>query len=327
MKKTLSILLSMVLLGMAVLSGCGSTSGNAASAKEVKILLALNEMDTFRQTLVAAAQNAASQEGIQLDVKDAEGSIEKQVGFLKSAKEDGYHVILCSAVSAETAVELKASADGIPIIFINSCPEDQQLKKDSYIYVGSDESVAGQFQAEYVLNKFANKDEINVVLLMGPKGHSATKGRTSGIKQTLDASGKKINYVFEDYANWNQAQAKELFEVFLKTGSAVDCVMCNNDAMALGVIEACKEAKINLSELPILGVDATADGCAAIQNGDMAFTVYQSALGQGETAVKAALKFALGESVDSLDGVAEDEKYVWVPFEPVDAQNVTDYIR
>ena len=84
-------------------------------------------------------------------------------------------------------------------------------------------------------------------------------------------------------------QAKELFKLFLKTGSEVDCVICNNDTMALGVVEACKEAGIDLNSVPVVGVDATADGCQSIQNGDMAFTVYQSGSGQGSKAVEMAI--------------------------------------
>lgn len=105
----------------------------------------------------------------------------------------------------------------------------------------------------------------------------------------------------------------------------MDCVLCENDSMALGVIEVCREANIDLSALPVLGVDATADGCAAIESGAMAFTVCQSGAGQGEAAVKAAIRFAQGESVDSLEGVSEDGKYVWVPFEKVDSTNVSQY--
>ena len=324
MRKKLGILLSVVMIGMLALTGCGSDSG-AASNKDIKILLVLNQMDSFRETLVAAARNTAEAEGVQLDFKDAEGSIEKQVNYLKSAEAEGYNVILCSPVSAETVVELKASAGDIPIVFINSCPDEKQLKEGKYVYAGSDEYVAGQFQAEYVLDKLADRQEINVVLLKGEKAHSATNGRTKGVKQTLESSGKTINYVFEDYADWNQELSKHLFETFLRTGSPVDCVLCENDSMALGVIEACKEANIDLSTLPVLGVDATADGCAAIKNGEMAFTVCQSGAGQGEAAVKAAIQFAKGESVDSLEGVSEDGKYVWVPFEKVDSTNVSQY--
>lgn len=326
MRKKLGILLSMVMLGMFAITGCGGDSG-AASNKDVKILLVLNQMDSFRGTLVEAARNTAEAEGAQFEFKDAEGSIENQVNYLKAAKQEGYNVILCSPVSSETVVELKASAGDIPIVFINSCPDEKQLKEGEYVYAGSDEFVAGQFQAEYVLDKLANRQEINVVLLKGEKAHSATSGRSKGVKQTLESSGKKINYVFEDYADWDQGLAKHLFEIFLRTGSPVDCVLCQNDSMALGVIEACKEADIDLSTLPVLGVDATADGCAAIKNGEMAFTVCQSGAGQGQAAVKAAIQFAQGGSVDSLEGVSEDGKYVWVPFEKVDSSNVSQYSR
>lgn len=324
MRKKLGILLSLVMFGMSMLTGCGSGSG-ASSNEDVKILLVLNQMDSFRETLVAAARDTAEVEGVQFEFKDAEGSIENQVNYLKSAKAEGYNVILCSPINAETVVELKASAGDIPIVFINSCPDEKQLKEGKYLYAGSDEFVAGQFQAEYVLSKLANRQEINVVLLKGERAHSATSGRTNGVKQTLESSGKKINYVFEDYADWDQNLAKHLFEIFLRTGSPVDCVLCENDSMAIGVIEACKEANIDLSTLPVLGVDATADGCAAIKTGDMAFTVCQSGVGQGRAAVQAAIRFAQGESVDSLEGVSEDGKYVWVPFEKVDSTNVAQY--
>lgn len=324
MRKRLGILLGVMLLGILAFTGCGSDSG-ASSNKDVKILLVLNQMDSFRETLVAAAKDTAEAEGVQFDFKDAEGSIENQVNYLKSAAQEGYNVILCSPVSIETVVELKASAGDIPIVFINSCPDEKQLKEGKYIYAGSDEFVAGQFQAEYVLDRLAGNKEINVVLLKGERAHSATNGRTKGVKQTLESSGKTVNYVFEDYADWDQELAAHLFETFLKTGSPVDCVLCENDSMALGVIEVCREAGIDLRTLPVLGVDATADGCAAIESGEMAFTVCQSGSGQGEAAVKAAIRFARGESVDSLEGVSEDGKYVWVPFEKVDSTNVSQY--
>lgn len=95
--------------------------------------------------------------------------------------------------------------------------------------------------------------------------------------------------------------------------------------MALGIIDACKEENIDLDKLPVLGIDATANGCEAIENGDMAFTVYQSGKGQGTAAVEAAAHLANGESVGSMDGVTDDGKYVWVPFEKVDKSNVSDY--
>ena len=256
---------------------------------------------------------------------DAQGVVENQVDQIQKAAKDGYDAVLCGAIDVDTAVELKASAGDMPIVFVNSRPKEQNLEKDAYMYVGSDDFTAGEFQAQYVLDQLASKSEINVVLIKGPVAHSATAGRTKGVKKTFAASGKTINYVFEDNADWSADKAEKLFRIFLQTGRQADCVICNNDAMALGIVNACKNAGVDPGSLLILGVDATADGCAAIENGEMAFSVYQPGTGQGQAAVEAAAALVSGASTEELEGVSEDGKYVWVPFEKVDKNNVSNY--
>ena len=317
------ILYGMFLLCFTALSGCKKSANQ--ENRTIRIFFSLNSMDTFRQTLVDGAKEKAAQEGVQLVVEDAQGSIETQVEQLKKAAAEQYDVILCSAVSIDTTVQLKMSTGDIPIVFMNSCPDEKYLEAGKYVYVGSDEKVAGAFQAEYILEKLADQQEINVVLLKGEKNHSATKGRTDGIKQVLNTSKKQISYVFEDYAEWDMELAKQLFALFLQTNRPVDCVICNNDSMALGVVEVCREAGIDSSTLLILGVDATVDGCAAIRSKDMAFTVYQSGIGQGKAAVDMAIRLAGGGNINEIEGITEDGKYVWIDFERVDKNNVSNY--
>lgn len=325
MRKKIAGALAACLCAATVSAGCGNKA-SSADGSGVKILLALSEIDTFRQTFVDAAQKAASERGAVLDVADAQGVIENQVEQMRQAA-GSYDAVLCVPIDVDTARELKESAGDLPVIFCNSCPKEKYLSAEKYLYVGSDEDTAGEYQAQYILDALSAKEEINVVLLKGPSEHSATVGRTAGLKKALAESGKKINYVFEDHADWSQEWAMELFEIFLKTGNPVDCVICNNDSMAIGVADACEKAGIDPGSLPILGVDATVDGCAAIADGKMAFTVYQSGAGQGQAAVETAIALATGSSAKGLDGISEDGMYVWVPFEKVDKGNVGQYME
>ena len=57
----------------------------------------------------------------------------------------------------------------------------------------------------------------------------------------------------------------------------------------------------------------------------MAFTIYQSGSGQGEYLIKAAARLSQNQSLEGIKYLSDDQKYVWVPFEPVDASNVASY--
>ncbi|MBU5233313.1 sugar ABC transporter substrate-binding protein, partial [Agathobacter rectalis] len=123
MKRKLAYMLSILLCGVFLATGCGSQTTGAGSSN-VKILLSVNAIDDFRQTLVDTAQQEADARGVQLDVFNAEDNIENQVEHIKKAAAEGYDAILCGPVSTDTAVELKANAGDIPIVFFNSCPNE-----------------------------------------------------------------------------------------------------------------------------------------------------------------------------------------------------------
>ena len=75
----------------------------------------------------------------------------------------------------------------------------------------------------------------------------------------------------------------------------------------------------------MVGVDATAAGCQSIVDGGMQFTAYQSAAGQGEMGIKTAIALATKGTAKDIGGLNDDGTIVWVPFEPVNSSNVTEY--
>ena len=303
--------------------------GNGCRAQDtgdgVRIYYSAIEDGDYYEGWALQLQEQAAAHGAAFEAGYAQNSVETQDAQIKSAVGSGCDVFLCGPVSPETVTEIKAAAGDTPVVFINNAPDDSALEKDRYIYVASDEYMAGQYQAEYILERYGQKEEINVVVLKGPKDASGAAGRTKGLKQTLKASGKKIRYVFEDYADWNQDKAQELTAMFLKTGQPVDCVVANNDDMALGGLAAFEQAGRSTESVLFLGVDASVGGCQAIAEGRMDFTVYQPTAAQITSAVEAAIRLASGRTISDMEGASEDGRYILIPFEKVDRQNVAQY--
>ena len=189
------------------------------------------------------------------------------------------------------------------------------------MYVGSYEIDAGTMQAEYVWNKLGKPSSLNIVLFQGEPTHPAAAKRTKAVKQYFKKAGVTANFVFNDTAYWDTQKAADEFKLFLKTGQPYDCVICNNDSMAVGVVQAMKELGIDTSSIPVVGIDATEEGCQSILDGGMQFTVYQSAKGQGAACVDAAIALAKKGTTKDVQYVTDDLRYVWVPFEPVDKNN------
>ena len=94
-----------------------------------------------------------------------------------------------------------------------------------------------------------------------------------------------------------------IMECLLEQGVDFDCVICDNDEMALGVIEALEAAGWDPGAAPIVSVDHTAEGAAALESGKLYMTVDQNPEDQARAAVAAAVNLARGRAYD--DGLRE----------------------
>ena len=142
-------------------SGCQNKDQSGSSG--TKIYYTAIESGDYYEGWANQLKEQAEAKGLGFDAGYAENSVEAQVAQVKGALKEGTDVFLCGLVSPDIAAEIKAAAGDTPVVFINNAPPEGQLAKEKYIYVASDEFMAGQYQAEYILEKFAAKDEINVV--------------------------------------------------------------------------------------------------------------------------------------------------------------------
>lgn len=104
---------------------------------------------------------------------------------------------------------------------------------------------------------------------------------------------------------------------FLDDKPAIDAVLAANDAMGIGAADALAQAGYAIASIPIVGVDATAEGRAAIRDGRLNFTVFQNPEAQGAGAVEAAMSLLGGTAPE---GVEDSVK--WIEYLAVDAGNI-----
>lgn len=325
--KKITVMLLTVAMTAALFTGCGSSNGSSASGgSSVKIYYTAPPDDDFKALLKAALQENASSEGVTLDIGEGCNTVNDQINQIKDAVSTGYDVIICLPVDRSTALQLEVSAQDVPIIYVNGAPDEEFLEKDKYMVVSSYEMDAGAYQAEYVWNALGKPSSINAVILRGPLTHNAAIARSVSIYNYYKENGVEFNAVFDDTANWDEAEAKEMMAIVQKTGQQFDAVFCNNDSMAVGAAEYLYENGYDLSKIPVVGVDATVGGCQSIVDGKMQFTVFQSASGQGKSAIECAKALATKGTAEGLEGLTDDGLYIWVPFEKVDASNVKNYM-
>ncbi|MBR3570379.1 MAG: substrate-binding domain-containing protein [Oscillibacter sp.] len=305
-------------------------SGAAAPAAAQNITLVLSQRDEWLSTLVDGATAAAAEMGVTLTTVDCQSDASKGIQFVETAKNAGEQVVIVNLVDPAQAQQIIESAGDMKIVFVNRTPDDMARLNDNVVYVGSNEMDSGRYQGEALAKYFKDKGqtEIKYILLNGILGQTSTTNRTLSVLQTLEANGITATEATAPLvANYERPKAMDMIKPLLGT-TEYDCIISNNDAMALGAIEALESANMDPSEKPIVGIDCTADGAAAVAAGKMYMTVFQNADGQGRGALQAAMNLVNGAPLNEgteFEVDAENPHILWVPFEPVDASNVADY--
>lgn len=284
---------------------------------QMRVGVTLYDRDQFISYLEQAILDAAkATPGVTVDSQDAKQDVNQQMAQVDVFATKKYNAIIVNLINTDTVETIISRARGIPVIFVNRRPRDAVIDGVKTAYVGSQEFDAGRMQGEFLTQFFKGKTEIRYVLFMGQLGLENTNERTRGVKETLTKAGFKLTKVYEDTAEWDRFKAMNQMQQLMGMGRPFDVVICNNDEMALGVIEAMKSAKMDLKKIPVVGIDATPAAKEAVKKGEMAMTVFQNAKAQGAVALDIAIKAAKGQKI---------EKFGWVPFEPVTIENVAKY--
>ena len=325
---------------LTLITGCGGTAkGYAADADAVKN--AGKAKDAYDMAYVVAVEDewlgllkdevvdAAKEKGVNMELFYSGNDTMKLISCVEAAKSKGKDAVLINLNAAEQARAcIEAAGDDMKVVFLNREPDDLSLLNDNVAAVGSDEHTSGKFQGEFLAEYFKEKGKKDIfyVLLKGTDGLVHTKLRSEGVIQAMKDAGLNVTEKAVVEAEYDRNTAKSEMDTVLP-GLKYDCIIANNDAMAIGAIMAMEDAGIDPASVPVVGIDATEDARELIRQGKMAMSVFQSAKGQAEGSVAAAINMIEGNDLakDTNCEVSKDNPHVlYVPFVPVTAENVDD---
>lgn len=300
--------------GSSSASASGSTGAAAPvkpkDGKTLKIGVSFPVLDQFLQKVADGITARAKEDGVEVNIVAAQDKTDVQLGNVENFISNKVDAMIVIPVDTDAAGPItdKAKAANVPLVYINRKPANLP---SSVPYVGSDSLYAGTVEME-ALAKLVN-NQGNVAILQGDPANEAAVLRTKGCEDVAAKVGMKVTK--KAAGMWQRDKGLQITENWLQSGEDIAVICSNNDEMALGAIQALKNAG-KLANVKVGGVDATADALAAMKAGDLSVSVFQDAKGQGAGGVDAAVKAYNGETVTSVD----------VPYVLVTPENMADFV-
>ena len=307
MKKRVQIVISLVLIAIMTLTSCGAPAttppaGGAAPPADGLPFIGMTVYDYanvytsyIRRGMInyATANNLA-----EIQTADAQNDSVRQleqVDAFIAMGVDGLIVMPVDIGATMVMVDRARDAD-IPIVFVNRTPPVEVTTSwENTIYVGLPLEDSGEMQAEMVVYHWLNGNIVDrngdgvlqYVTLMGDLGHPDAEARVRGNQRVLDASGIQHEELDRQVANWNTTRARDIAEIWLgRWPDDLDLIISNNDAMALGVIEAVHALGM---DIPVVGINALPEVHQLIIDGVMFGSVLSDPWKQAMAAVDLVL--------------------------------------
>ena len=276
-----------------------------------------NFMTLYRTELVRYLTEDLGFKAENVVVQDGKGDQAEQTNQIQNFITQGVDVLIINPVnssSAETITDMVVEA-GIPLVYINREPdasEEQRWADNNWdvTYVGCDARQSGTYQGEEILET-ANKGDINgdgkvsYIMIQGDPENVDAQYRTEFSVKALTDAGVEVEELLKQRGDWDQAKAQQIAQDALtQYGDKIEVIFCNNDAMALGALQAIEAAgrKVN-EDIYLVGVDALTEAVQNVIDGKQTGTVFNNHFAQAQAASDIAVKFLGGEKVDAVNMV------------------------
>ncbi len=302
-------------IGFALFSGITFQHDISIAAPKYRMVYIVKAIDNpFWQMMLSGAQNAAKE--LNLEIKGLApikaNNVEEQIRMMEDAITLRVNAIIVAPGDNKGIVPgvEKANRAGIPVVCTNDWPTSGRI----VAWAGAANEEASYLIGKSLLERMGGKG--NVVILEGVPGSLAGIDRRKGLERAIKEF-PTVKLLTSQTARFSRVEGMRVMENILQQFPQIDGVMCANDEMALGAIEAIDAAR-RLNNIKVCGFDGNNDAMRSISEGRLVVTGAQRPDAQGYWAVLAAFMHLEGYPVP---------RELYVPCPVVDKSNVSEYLQ
>ncbi|MDC7226852.1 MAG: substrate-binding domain-containing protein [Spirochaetales bacterium] len=310
MKRVLTIAILLICAVSTIVFAAGQQEAGGKDVTTIGVAMGDLRLERWQRD-VFYMEEAAAASGVRVIVKSADGDENLQLNQIETMLTNGIDVLLIMPVSSKTmsgAVDA-CHEDGVKIISYDRMIENADLD----YFVTFDTIGVGEMQASALLEVVpsgkwfimtGNEDDSN--------GQLFEVGQRNIIQPLIDNGTIEI-VGRQNALGWQAETALPLMEDALTANNNdIDAVLCANDGMAAGVIEALAAQGL-AGKVPVTGQDADLIACQHIAEGTQYMTVYKPLNKLAYAAIDFATKVANGEDVMSYCNKTNNNGKVDVP--------------
>ena len=291
-----------------VLSGCDSADDAGEEEQEVDngVPVIGFSFDSFlierwekdRDIFVSAAKDL----GAEVNVQDAGGDVQKQIGQIEYFIEKKVDAIVVVPIDAESLADVLARAKNLGIVVVSY--DRMALNAPLDLYISFDNKRVGELMAEAL----ASHDNVkNVLMLTGPLEDNNVTLVNEGFEEVCQKNGITVVDKFNT-PEWKSENAEEFLNANIGVLDSIDAIMCGNDGLATRTIRILAERR-KAGTILVTGQDAELEACQRIVQGTQLMTVYKPVEKEARMAAEAVMSLIESRAPSGINATMSNGKY------------------
>lgn len=280
---------SVLVLTMGIgLVGCGSDSNSKSANADYAVILKTLSND-FWANMKKGIEDEAKELGVSVDIfaAQSEDDTEGQLKILENCINVGYKAIGVAPLSPTNLINgiTQANKKGVYVMNIDEKVDMDTLKSSGgsvIAFATTDNVKVGEKGANYIIEQLS--DGGDVAIIEGKAGNASGEARKEGATNAFKAAAG-INLVSSQPADWDRQKALDAATSIIQMNPGLKAIYCCNDTMALGAIQAVKNAN-KLGDIIVVGTDGAAEALQSVEAGELSATVAQDSAGIGSVSLE-----------------------------------------